>query len=129
VNDPGAALLAVFFILLTKHFVCDYPLQTAYQLQNKGTYGHPGGILHAGIHAVATTIAFLAITPTFVVGVGIVVGEFLVHYHIDWIKQQFMKREGWTTADNGFWVTLGLDQFAHHLTYVAIAAVLWATAT
>ena len=46
-TDPFAALLAVLVVLQIKHFICDYPLQTAYQLRNKGTYGHPGGIIHA----------------------------------------------------------------------------------
>jgi hypothetical protein len=46
-TDPFAALLVVLAMLQVKHVVCDHPLQSRYQLQNKGTYGHPGGILHA----------------------------------------------------------------------------------
>lgn len=126
-SEPGAALIAVFLILITKHFVCDYPLQTRWQLINKGTYGHPGGIVHSGIHALATTIAFFVLTPTLLVGALIVIGEFLVHYHIDWTKENVIKRMGWTATDGNFWLALGLDQLAHHLTYVVIAAVLlWA---
>jgi hypothetical protein len=35
---------------------------------------------------------------------------------------------GWTAQDGKFWLALGTDQLAHHLTYVVIAAVLyWAT--
>ena len=127
-SEPGAALIAVFLILIVKHFVCDYPLQSRWQLVNKGTYGHPGGIVHSGIHAIATAIAFFVMTPTFVVGIAIMVGEFLVHYHIDWTKENVIKRMGWTATDSKFWLALGLDQLAHHLTYVVIAAVLyWAT--
>lgn len=127
-TDPGAALIAVFLILTTKHFVCDYPLQTRWQLDNKGTYGHPGGIVHSAIHAIATTIAFLVITPTFVLGAAIMAGEFVAHYHIDWTKENLIRRMGWTAKDRSFWLALGTDQLAHHLTYVAIAAVLWANA-
>jgi hypothetical protein len=61
--------------------------------------------------------------------VGIVVGEFVVHYNVDWTKQQVMKRMGWQSADAAFWWVLGVDQFIHHATYLAIAAILWRTAT
>lgn len=126
-TNPGAALLLVFFILETKHFLCDYPLQRPYQIENKGTYGHPGGFLHAGIHAIGTLFVFLVITPSFLIGLAIIVVEFVIHYHIDWAKQQVMARTKWTVADGNYWLALGLDQYAHQLTYVAIAAVLWMT--
>lgn len=127
-TDPTAAVLAVILYLEIKHFICDYPLQTHFQLANKGTYGHPGGILHAGIHAVFTIPAFLLITPSLGVGVGIIVGEFLIHYHIDWAKQQLMARTGWQSGDREFWWGIGADQLAHHVTYLAIAFILWKTA-
>jgi len=128
VTDPTAAVLAVMLYLEIKHFVCDYPLQTHYQLVNKGTYGHPGGILHSGIHALFTIPAFLLITPSLGVGIGIIVGEFLIHYHVDWAKQQIMAHTGWQSGDREFWWATGADQLAHHVTYVAIAFVLWKTA-
>ena len=46
----------------------------------------------------------------------------LVHYHIDWIKQQLNR--GYTTADRQFWFWLGADQAAHYLTYVGIIYVI-----
>ena len=119
-----ATTLGLFAILQIKHFVCDYPLQTRYQLINKGTYGHPGGILHSGIHAVGTMFVFLVLTPTFVVGSAIVAVEFLLHYHIDWTKVQIMKAAGWSAQESPFWWAIGFDQLAHHLTYLAIIAVL-----
>lgn len=127
VTNTGAAIVLVFLILETKHFICDYPLQRPYQLENKGTYGHPGGFLHAGLHALGTAFAFLVITPPLGVGIAILVGEFVVHYHIDWIKQQVMARAQWQVSDGNYWLALGLDQYAHHVTYVAITALLWAT--
>jgi hypothetical protein len=44
-----------------KHAVADFYLQTAYQYSNKGKYGHPGGIIHAGIHAALTPLVCLAL--------------------------------------------------------------------
>ncbi|SDB07019.1 DUF3307 domain-containing protein [Bauldia litoralis] len=123
-TDPFIALLVVFTILQVKHFICDYPLQTHYQLKNKGTYGHPGGILHSGIQALGTIAAFIAVPPTLGLGVAIVVGEFLVHYHVDWIKANVMRRAGYTSDQSQFWWAIGADQLIHHLTYVAIGGIL-----
>ncbi len=128
VTEPIAAIFAVLIILEVKHFLCDYPLQTGYQVHNKGTYGHPGGVVHAGLHIIGTSIAFLVITPTLPVGAAILIGEFLVHYHIDWAKDQVMRHSGLTSKDPMFWWTLGTDQLLHHLTYIAITAILVATA-
>ena len=127
-TQPIAALLAVFLVLEVKHFIFDYPLQTAYQLNNKGTYGHPGGILHSGLHVVGTSTAFLIITPTLAIGAAIMVGEFLLHYHIDWSKDHVIRGMGLNAKDRGFWWAIGVDQLLHHLTYVAIAAILVVTA-
>jgi hypothetical protein len=126
-TNPFYALLVVLVILEAKHFICDYPLQTLYQLQNKGTYGHPGGILHSGIHVVGTAVVFLAVKPTLGLGIGILVAEFLVHYHVDWAKANWIRRRGYTANDPQFWWAIGLDQLIHHLTYIAIAGVLVGT--
>lgn len=123
-TDPVHALIAVFVILQVKHFICDYPLQTLYQLRNKGTYFHPGGIIHSGLHALFTTAAFVVAPPSLALGVGIVIGEFLLHYHIDWSKEQLIKRKGWVVAGREFWWAIGADQLLHHLTYILIGALL-----
>jgi hypothetical protein len=120
-------VLTILVVLEVKHFIFDYPLQTGYQLRNKATYGHPGGLLHAGLHALGGTAAFLVVRPSLGVAFAIVVGEFIAHYHLDWAKGQFNKRRGLTTADAMYWWGIGLDQLLHHLTYVVIAAVLMAT--
>jgi hypothetical protein len=120
-------VLTVLVVLQVKHFIFDYPLQTAYQLKNKATYGHPGGLLHAGLHALGGTAAFLVVQPSLLIGVLIVVGEFIVHYHLDWAKGQFNRRNNLTVHDAIYWWGIGLDQMLHHFTYVAIAVVLITT--
>jgi Protein of unknown function (DUF3307) len=124
VTEPFAALIAVFTILQIKHFICDYPLQTLYQLKNKGKYGHPGGIIHSGIHVLGTMVTFIVVTPTLALGAAIVVGEFLVHYHMDWAKDNIIRRAGYVPSDREFWWAIGGDQLVHHLTYIVIAGVL-----
>jgi hypothetical protein len=124
---PKLALLvlAAVAILMVKHAVADFYLQTTYQYLNKGKYGHPGGILHASIHTVLTPLVYLVLLPGSLLIVGVIaIGEFLLHYHIDWLKEQVTHRNGWTAQDRGFWYALGTDQLMHGLTYLAIVAVL-----
>ena len=123
-HDAFTALIAVLIVLQVKHFLFDYPFQTLYMLRNKGTYFHPGGILHAGLHALGTIAAFFVVTPTLLLGAAIVIGEFLVHYHVDWSKEQIIKRRGYTAVQREFWWAIGADQLIHHLTYIGIAAIL-----
>ena len=128
-NEIALLTLAAMAVLLVKHAAADFFLQSAYQCRNKGTYGHPGGLIHAGIHVALTPIVYLVIAPaSLVLAAMIAVGEFAVHYHVDWLKEQFAKRRGWTPEDRGFWQALGTDQLVHGLTYIVIVGVLAAYA-
>lgn len=118
-------ILAVLAVLQVKHFLFDFAFQRPYSFfRNKGIYGHPGGIVHAGLHAIGTIPALLIMPPTFLVGLAIVVAEFVIHYHIDWTKEQIERRLDLSPANHS--LVLGVDQLAHQLTYVAILAVLMA---
>ncbi len=120
-------ILAAMAYLLAKHAVADFLLQTAYQRQTKGIYGALGGLTHCLTHVVLTApvlLLFPALEPTTVA--AILTGEFVIHYHLDWLKDQAVKRNGWTSHDTPFWWALGTDQLLHGLTYVAI---LWVAAT
>lgn len=106
--------------LFIKHFICDFPLQTfPWIFLNKGRYCHLGGIVHAAIHGIGT-----ALVLSFFLESNIwlfALADFLIHYHVDWFKMKLNHRLGYTaTNGNGFWILLGLDQLAHHLTYFAI---------
>jgi hypothetical protein len=117
--------LAAVAVLMLKHAVADFYLQTPYQYLNKGTYGHPGGCIHAGIHAVLTPFVYLVLVPSSLLLVlAITIGEFAVHYHVDWMKEQVLHRNGWTAHDRGFWYALGTDQLVHGLTYLLIVVAL-----
>jgi hypothetical protein len=120
-HDPARIALIVVLILLFKHLVCDFFLQTAYQYRNKGIYGHPGGLLHAGLHVLGTACLFFYVNPGPKIAALILAGEFIVHYHIDWAKEQIVKRLRLSTENPAFWWMLGVDQFLHGATYVVIA--------
>ncbi len=123
-SDTVVALIAVLLVLQVKHFIFDYPLQTPYLLYNKGTYGHPGGIIHAGLHALGTTAAFLVVAPGLALGAAIVIGEFLFHYHVDWSKEQIVRRAGYKADQRAFWWAIGADQMVHQLSYLVIGGLL-----
>ena len=98
VVDNIYLLTFLLVVLATKHVVFDFFLQTLYQRKNKGIYGHPGGLLHSAGHALGTGCIFLVIRPSLLVAVGIVLGEFVVHYHIDWCKEQIGDRMKWVRS-------------------------------
>lgn len=110
--------LILITLLLTKHFIVDFPLQPKYMYSNKGTYGHPGGILHSFLHSITTWMIFAFYTKYAIV---YAVVDGIVHYHIDWAKVNINKRMGWgPTTHEEFWYLTGVDQFLHALTYIAL---------
>lgn len=111
--------LILIFLLFTKHFFIDFPLQTKYQYLNKGTYGHPGGLLHAGLHGIGTYFVLSFCTIPYLLYFAL--ADFVLHYHIDWAKMKLNKVLKWRpTTHEQFWWLLGLDQYLHALTYIAI---------
>lgn len=123
--DLVDSVILGFAYLSVKHIVADFFLQTPYQFKNKGIYGHPGGLLHATIHSVLTLPFFFILVPTTaLLAIAVVIGEFVIHYHTDWMKEQYVQRAGLTPQDFAFWQAFGVDQLVHLLTYVAMIAVL-----
>ena len=106
-----------------KHFLVDFLLQTRYQWSNKGTYGHPGGLLHAGLHGVGTAICLMTFAWEHILLLALMDAVF--HYHIDWAKMKLNSHYKWR-ADSSeyFWWTLGADQLLHTLTYIIIVALI-----
>jgi hypothetical protein len=110
--------------LFVKHFVADFLYQPPYQWQNKGTYGHPGGLVHSGQHAILSLVLLLFFVSP-MIAVAIAAGEFIIHYHMDWFKMRYNKLKGWgATTHNQFWVLLGVDQLVHSLTYIGIMGIV-----
>lgn len=116
--------LALVALLLTKHYLFDFVLQTRFQLAHKHLYGHPGGLAHAGLHVLGTLPALLLARPSLGLAAAILATEFVAHYHIDWGKEQILRRTRWGYGDGRFWAVFGADQLIHGLGYVAIAWVL-----
>jgi Protein of unknown function (DUF3307) len=123
--SPATMLLLWSLALLEiKHFACDFVLQTAFLYRNKGKYGHPAGFVHAGLHAAGSLPAILLVIQSAGLAAAIVAVEFLVHYHVDWLKLYIDKRYRLGINQSVYWMIFGLDQLIHQITYVAILAVL-----
>ncbi len=116
-------ILLLFLGFACKHFLCDFVLQFDNMIREKGTYGARGGLYHAGLHGWFTVIVLLPFFPEIAVFAGI--ADFIVHYHIDWVKMQL--RKNLTFSDRKYWIYFGVDQLLHYLTYIAIIA--WAMGT
>jgi hypothetical protein len=110
-------LLALFGI---KHFVADYLMQFDYMLREKGIYGATGGVHHSLVHASWTFLILVFFCDSADVIIALSFADFVLHYHIDWFKQQLNR--SLTSSDRMFWVWMGLDQALHYLTYIGIIA-------
>lgn len=115
-------VLYLMLCFTIKHFIADYILQTPYHLKHKGTYGHPGGLWHSGIHGLGTVLAVLPFYKMLGVKTLLIVvaADTVIHYHIDYFK---MKLNDWwhaTPDTNQYWWLFGLDQTLHFLTYLAL---------
>ncbi len=121
IGGEAAMVLLAMAYLLVKHAAADFILQTESQRREKGVYGATGGLTHSLTHIVLTVpvFAFLPATGPAIVA-ALLAAEFVLHYHIDWTKEQIVRRNDWTSRDTPFWWALGIDQLLHGLTYVGL---------
>ena len=118
--------LFILLVLQFKHLLADYVWQNMWMISNKGNYGHPGGLAHAGLHAALTLIVLLVFGVGVWLAVVISLIELAIHYHIDFAKDRITRVRKPDPAKREYWVFHGIDQFCHQATLVGIvAAVLW----
>lgn len=115
-------VLIALALLQIKHLIADFVLQSTDIAAEKAHYGRPGGLWHAAIHVAGTAPILLWLGPGAGTILVVLMAEFVVHYHIDWIKAAHARRHGLLPEHRLFWVTLGADQALHQLTYIGI---LW----
>jgi hypothetical protein len=112
------AILLVFVVLQIKHFLADFVLQTSRMIHEKGIYGARHGIYHSLWHAAGTLLAFVWLHP--IIGLLTAFFDFLLHYHIDWVKIKINVHANLSPQDHAFWMWFGADQLAHQLTYIVL---------
>ncbi|MFT6676963.1 MAG: hypothetical protein ACJAVM_003172 [Sulfitobacter sp.] len=118
-------VLTLLILLEVKHLFADFFMQTPRMLSGRARYAHLGRAQHAGVHALLSFLALMALGGAWGFVVLLCVLELVVHYHIDWLKGLHSEKTGYTPADPGYWRAFGVDQLAHQLTYVAM---IWAWA-
>lgn len=117
-------LIAVTLFII-KHTIADYLTQYSWMLRGKATYGAFGGLAHAGWHGILTSVVIWNITtlslfPVILLGLL----DSIIHYHIDYAKSNVWKYKKYTPEDQMYWVTHGVDQMLHFLTYIFIIWIL-----
>jgi hypothetical protein len=122
-HETALALWALL-ALQVKHFLCDFVLQSEYQVRTKGIYGHVGGFIHSGLHILGTIPALLILGATPKAAAIILICEFAIHYHTDWAKSRTDQVYQWGITDQRYWILFGVDQLVHQLTYLGIVYVL-----
>lgn len=111
-------LLIIAVLLAVKHTIADFFVQVPFMYLNKGTYGHPGGILHALVHGAMTFFVFMFFTPH---ATMLAVIDTVAHYHIDFAKNNVVKYYNWgPTTHSQYWMAVGVDQLLHMLTYIGL---------
>ena len=118
-------LLIVLSLFQLKHFVCDGPLQSKAMVDQKSIYGATLGLAHSAIHGAGTLAVVLLSGFGGLIAVGMAVADAVVHYHIDFGKENIIKAQGWTVKDGPFWWALSADQMLHQFTYLIVAAFLF----
>ena len=118
--------LLVLALLQIKHFVADFPLQTATMRREKGYYGQAGGLRHTFVHVIGSALVLLPFLGLGGAVAAVLVAEGVTHYHLDWAKERIVRRFRLGMRTPGFWWVFGADQGAHQLTYLAMVAFLMA---
>lgn len=117
------SFLTLLLLLQFKHAVADGPLQTLWMLREKGLYGKPGGLLHAGIHGAGAAIVLFACDMAAPIVIALAAGDAILHYHIDFAKETLVRRLDWTRDKSAFWWALQTDQMLHQFTYVGMTVL------
>lgn len=118
--DFFITLLILFQI---KHWYVDFVNQSMEEVKGKGIYCNWDGLKHSLKHGLATFVCVFLLLDFDYFSFCFVIGflDFITHYHIDWIKMNYGNRDIQTPE---FWNHLGLDQMAHQLVYICLAALV-----
>lgn len=124
----GADLL-LLSLLLVAHYLGDFtPLATPAMRAAKDGDGPVSGIVaHAAVHSALVLVALALSRVPWALVLGGAAVELVTHFGVDWGRRRLGQgRPGLRDPGrNAFWHLLGLDQLAHGLVLMGIAA--WVT--
>lgn len=117
------SVLTLLFLFQIKHLWADWVWQTEWEIANKGTWGHMGGIVHSAKHVALSALVLCWFVPSTDIFMSLLVLEFVLHYHIDWGKNQILVRNDWSSNGPGYWWAMGTDQMLHQCCYLIMTAI------
>ena len=107
----------LLILFLIKHFLVDFVCQTQYQWKNKGTFLHPGGLIHSGLHGLSSYVILLGYVAN---PIPLALLDCVTHYAIDYTKSNLNRILQIGPESPIFWGFVGLDQLLHYLVYIYI---------
>lgn len=116
--------LFLLLLLQIKHYYADFVIQTYQQTVRKGIYKDLIGISHSLDHMWTSMVVlliysfFYTTAPWLIVLIALVEG--IIHYHIDWAKVHYGCKDNTKPL---FWNQFGMDQLAHQICYLLVAAI------
>ena len=116
--------LVLLSLLLIKHTIVDLALQHYIKGQKKLQWLNPLAHWHYAQHGIGTLIVTLPLTGDLLVAASVSLLDYLIHWHVDWVKHHWIARHGWSSVDSGFWWAAAIDQAFHYLTYCAIVLIV-----
>lgn len=117
-------LLSMLAALQVKHMFADFWWQTETMIRDKPRYGAAGGVRHAALHGALSVPVLWLFGGVLLWALVLGLIETVVHYHLDWLKARQGVRARTDPQDSAFWRAIGVDQLAHQLTYLALAAAV-----
>lgn len=118
-------ILALLILLQIKHWYADFKIQTYMQTVKKGVWLNPIGVSHTLDHVWCTMVALLFFSLFYPLGVAAMLItamlEGVAHYLIDFTKVKYGCKDNTKPL---FWNQFGLDQLAHQVCYLLMAAYL-----
>lgn len=131
-------MLLLWLVFETKHYIADYVWQTEYMLRKFLPTGWERPLAaHCLVHAGLTLAICLFVNPALAVGLALL--DFVVHFAMDRVKasprllgrykslcaSEFKDASKRQMRDNRrYWLAMGFDQYVHHVTNLAIVAIL-----
>ena len=122
-------LVTILFLLMVKDFVCDFALQGRFPGPNdKYLLTSRRARLHSLDHAIGTSLVFLFVASfLFAQGVTVFASillfpvlDFVFHFTIDWLKNNFVKANNMEMESRQFWILTSIDQILHTVTYLVL---------
>jgi hypothetical protein len=115
--------MEILLLLLIKHAVIDLGLQ-GYISGTKLEYFGRKLFIHGTQHGIGTLLVLTAFVQSFELAFVLGVLDWILHWHIDYCKTQYLTRRAISIDSRHFWWIQAVDQILHYLTYFLIVLLV-----